>query len=375
MEDLGIGQKHLSPTQERRLGDVAGSYTYFANGDVLLAKITPCFENGKLGIAAGLTNGVGFGSSEFMVFRPDKSLDPHWLYYFLSRENFREEGAARMTGAVGHKRVSMEFIEPYPIPVPPLPEQQRIVAILDEVFEAIATAKANTEKNLQNARAVFTAGFSAIALEPKGERWERTTVSAIAAQSKGAIRTGPFGSQLLHSEFVDEGIAVLGIDNAVTNSFQWGKSRFITEDKYKTLRRYRVYPGDLLITIMGTCGRCAIVPNDIPEAINTKHLCCITLDRSKCLPDYLHAYFLHHPVAREFLTAQAKGAIMAGLNMEIIKSLPVMLPPIAKQQAIIDWLAELSSAVQTVESNCNAKLSALMDLKQSLLHQAFTGKL
>ena len=74
MEDLGIDQKFLVSTQTRPLTDVAGSYTYFADGDVLLAKITPCFENGKLGIAADLTNGIGFGSSEYIVFRPDASV-------------------------------------------------------------------------------------------------------------------------------------------------------------------------------------------------------------------------------------------------------------------------------------------------------------
>ena len=146
MEDLGIDRKLLVPRGTRALADVAGSYTYFADGDVLLAKITPCFENGKLGIAANLTNGVGFGSSEYMVFRPSPALDKVWLYYYLSRETFRTEGAARMSGAVGHKRVAKEFIDAYPIPVPPLPEQQRIVGILDEAFDGIATAKANAEK-------------------------------------------------------------------------------------------------------------------------------------------------------------------------------------------------------------------------------------
>src|SRR5688500_1784208 len=68
MEDLGIEQKFLTPVHERPLSSVAGSYTYFAEGDVLLAKITPCFENGKLGIASGLSNGIGFGSSEYIVF-------------------------------------------------------------------------------------------------------------------------------------------------------------------------------------------------------------------------------------------------------------------------------------------------------------------
>ena len=164
MEDLGINQKYLSATKSRIHATVVGSYTYFADGDVLLAKITPCFENGKLGIATNLENGIGFGSSEYIVFRPDSRLSSEWLYYWLSREDFREEGAASMVGAVGHKRVSKEFIESYLIPLPPLAEQQRIVAILDEAFDGIATAKANAEKNLQNAQALFDSYFAIIFL-------------------------------------------------------------------------------------------------------------------------------------------------------------------------------------------------------------------
>lgn len=375
MEDMGIDQMFVKPSQAKPFREAAGSYTYFAEGDVLLAKITPCFENGKLGIASGLKNGIGFGSSEYIVFRPYKSVRKEWLYYFLSRESFRVEGAARMSGAVGHKRVAKEFIEAYPIPVPPLPEQLRVVGILDEAFDGIATAKANAEKNFQNARALFRAVFGAITTESGKEPWLRTKVAEVAAPRKGAIRTGPFGSQLLHSEFVEKGIAVLGIDNAVANEFRWGKGRFITPKKYRLLERYRVHPGDVLITIMGTCGRCAIVPEDIPTAINTKHLCCITLDRNKCLPGYLHAYFLYHPVAREFLSKHAKGAIMAGLNMGLIEELPLLLPSLERQRKIISTLDSLKAETQRLESLYQQKLAAMDSLKKSLLHQAFTGKL
>jgi hypothetical protein len=101
MEDLGIDRKFLNASQVKPLASVVGSYTYFADGDVLLAKITPCFENGKLGIAAGLSNGIGFGSSEFIVFRPSSDLDKEFLYYFLARPEFRTEGATRMGGQLG----------------------------------------------------------------------------------------------------------------------------------------------------------------------------------------------------------------------------------------------------------------------------------
>ncbi|MBT3068399.1 restriction endonuclease subunit S [Rhodoferax sp. U11-2br] len=375
MEALGIDQKILVPTQTRPLSEVAGSYTYFADGDVLLAKITPCFENGKLGIAANLVNGIGFGSSEYLVFRPDASLDKEWLYYFLARESFRAEGAERMTGAVGHKRVAKDFIEAYPIPVPPLPEQQRIVTLLDEAFDSIATAKANAVKNLQNARDLVSLGFQAITESLGRTQWPTQQVDALIASHKGAMRTGPFGSQLLHSEFVDEGIAVLGIDNAVANEFRWDRRRFISKEKYQQMARYRVFPGDVLITIMGTCGRCAVVPDDIPIAINTKHLCCITLDRKKCLPEYLHIYFLYDPTARDYLNAQAKGSIMAGLNMGIISDLPVRLPLVEVQAEIIDRFDSLRSECDRLESTQKQKLTALDELKKSLLHQAFSGAL
>ncbi|MFA5772580.1 MAG: restriction endonuclease subunit S [Thermoplasmata archaeon] len=148
MEDLGINQKMLIPTKERTLKEVEGSYTYFANGDVLLAKITPCFENGKLGIAEKLKNSIGFGSSEYIVFRANKDLFSEFLYYFLLRSQFRVEGAKRMMGAVGHKRVSKEFIEQSEIYLPSLKEQQSIVKKLDKLSIETKNLGAIYEKKL-----------------------------------------------------------------------------------------------------------------------------------------------------------------------------------------------------------------------------------
>jgi type I restriction enzyme S subunit len=184
MNDLGIREKSLTPSTERRLGDVSGSYTYFAEGDVLLAKITPCFENGKLGIASGLKNGIGFGSSEFIVLRPNDELDPEYLFYFLAQDSFRDAGARVMSGAVGHKRLPKEFIEKYPIPFPPLPEQKRIVAILDETFAGIEKAVANTEKNLLNANELYEAYLNNV-FNQRSENWTLKKVDELSEVVSG----------------------------------------------------------------------------------------------------------------------------------------------------------------------------------------------
>ncbi len=303
---------------------------------------------------------------------PSTGIDAKFAYYFLVANVPLLERLG--TGAT-FKELSGGKLKEVPFHFPPLQEQRRIVAILDEAFEGIATAKANAEKNLRNAQDFVNTGYRSIAEGCTRSTWPTVTVAALTASHKGAMRTGPFGSQLLHSEFVDEGVAVLGIDNAVANEFRWDRRRYITAEKYRQLARYRVLPGDVLITIMGTCGRCAVVPDDIPLAINTNHLCCITLDKERCLPEFLHGYFLHDQRARQYLDAQAKGSIMAGLNMGIISELPVLLPPLQQQAEIVSRFDNLRSECSRLARIQLEKMSALDELKKSLLHQAFTGAL
>ena len=316
----------------------------------------------------------GHCSTEIFPIMVAREVSREYLFHWLSKDATVKAISATSTGA-RMPRANMNAVLDFELPVPPVPEQRRIVAILDEAFEGIATAKANAEKNLQNACGLIGTGYQSIVESFDQSRWRKAPVADLAAASKGSIRTGPFGSQLLHSEFVGDGIAVLGIDNAVANEFRWDKRRYITEEKYRDLVRYRVHPGDVLITIMGTCGRCAVVPDDIPLAINTKHLCCITLDRKKCMPNYLHIYFLHDPLARAYLTAQVKGSIMAGLNMGIISVLPVRLPPLDQQSSIVERFESLQAESGRLLAVESSKLAALDELKKSLLHEAFSGAL
>ena len=252
------------------------------------------------------------------------------------------------------------------LPLPDLAEQQRIVDTLDEVDELLARRHHSVVLADNLTQSIFLEMFGDTA-----DGYRTVTVGDLAADRKNSIRTGPFGSQLLHSEFVESGIPVLGIDNAVNNEFRWAKRRFITEVKYQKLSRYQVFPDDVIITIMGTCGRCAVVPEGIGVAINTKHLCCISLDRSKCLPEFLHSYFLMHPIARSYLQRTAKGAIMSGLNMNIIKAMPLALPPLAQQERY----AAVAREIQDQKLRQLRHLGELEELFDSLQARAFRGEL
>jgi len=258
------------------------------------------------------------------------------------------------------------------IPVPPLAEQQRIVAKLDAALVEIDEAISSSQPPLLRLREVLfdKSVFSSDATS----RWEKTEVKNVLHPSKGSMRTGPFGSQLLKSELVSDGIRVLGIDNVVSNHFRWGKERFITEEKYKQLAKYQVKSGDVLITIMGTCGRCAVVPSDIPTAINTKHLCCMTLDTTRCRPEFLRLWFLYAPEALNHLYAEAKGAVMPGLNMGIIKNLPLSIPPVEKQLEIVTKAEHFFAEIDKTEKLYKKKRSELSALKLAILNQELQSK-
>ncbi|PTT23074.1 restriction endonuclease subunit S [Acidovorax sp. HMWF029] len=333
--------------------------------DVLLSKIVPHIRRAWV---VGDDRGRRLiGSGEWIVFRSEKVF-PSYLRHVLVGDPFHQQFMQTVSGVGGSLlRARPAFVASIQIPLPPLEEQRRIAAILDQA-ETLRTQR-RTALALQGSltQSLFLDMFGA----GDSQGWPVTSIGEIVDEENGGIRTGPFGSQLLHSEFVDEGVAVLGIDNAVNNEFRWGERRYIAHAKYKELKRYTVRPGDVLITIMGTCGRCAVVPDDIPLAINTKHLCCISVDRSRVVPDYLHAYFLRHPTARKYLEQTAKGAIMSGLNMGIIKAMPIALPPLPLQQTFATRIA----SIEALKATHRRALAALDAMFASLQQRAFAGLL
>lgn len=139
----------IRPDQEKVLEDVQNGYSYFRDGDVLVAKITPCFENGKGALAKDLTNGIGFGTTELHVLRARQSIDPRYLFYLTCTHQFRRLGEGSMYGAGGQKRVPENFIKDLVHPIPPLEEQTAIACFLNRQTTRIDELIAKKERLVQ----------------------------------------------------------------------------------------------------------------------------------------------------------------------------------------------------------------------------------
>lgn len=144
----------MDASRTRSFSEIKKGYTYFEEGDVVFSKITPCMENGKHAIATGLIDGIGFGTTEFHVLRPLGLLDATWLQSYLRRPEILHEAVNHFTGAVGQRRVPPSFLEELEIPLPPLPEQERIAAIITEQLAAVERARKASEEQLATINAL-----------------------------------------------------------------------------------------------------------------------------------------------------------------------------------------------------------------------------
>lgn len=368
MTDLEAFNHYIKPIQTKQLKDVYSGYVYFENNDVLLAKITPCFENGKLGIAKDLRNGIGFGSSEYMVFRPNNGILSEYIYYFLSLENIRREGKNKMTGAVGHKRIPVDFLSNQRLVTPSLREQKNIVKILDKAFAAIDKAKANAEKNLQNSRELFDSYLNKVFANPE-EDWEEKKWGDVCHFVRG-----PFGGSLKKSMFKEDGYVVYEQKHAIHNHFNELRY-FIDAQKFNEMKRFELKPGDLIMSCSGvTLGRVAIAGNNIRRGIINQAL--LKLTPSKQIKARFLKSWIESNVFQDIIYSYSKGAAIPNVpSVKILKDIYISLPPIKKQEDIIQCLDEFKLNTKKLEAIYQQKLTDLKELKKSILQKAFDGEL
>lgn len=297
------------------------------------------------------------GADGVKLLQPRDFLLPKFFFYQLQSIDLDTLGYAR------HYRLLKESRLSYPS----LSEQQRIVGILDEAFAAIATAKANTEQNLTNARALFVSQLHA-AFSQRGEGWLERSVGDVCEFENGD-RGENYPSKDVQTT---SGIPFINAGHLGSDGIDLAEMNFIPRSRFDLLGAGKVRRGDVLFCLRGSLGKVAIV-NNLDEGAIASSLVILRPGRAVS-GDYLLAYLKSDLCARE-IERYRNGAAQPNLSARSLSQFRIPIPPQEEQQRIVDMLGTLWEETQRLDSLAQQKLAALDALKKSLLHQAFTGQL
>jgi len=289
-----------------------------------------------------------------------EGLDSRFLYFFCLSYDF----TAHNRGTTIPSLVKSELLQ-IEIAVPPLPEQQRIVALLDEAFAGLATAKSNAEQNLQNARALFDSHLQLV-FSQRGEEWVEKSLKEICEKITDGTHQTP--------KYFSEGVVFLSSRNVTSGKIDWDNIKYIDNAQHLEMHR-RVAPrrGDILLAKNGTTGVAAIVDRDtvFDIYVSLAHIRALPVIRPQLL---LH--FINSPAAKVQFNQRLKGVGVPNLHLEEIREVRLHFPEdLMSQDRLVAEVDELLEETQRLNRLYERKLAALEELKKSLLHQAFNGEL
>jgi type I restriction enzyme S subunit len=367
----------IARAETKPFGQVKKGYTYFEDGDVLFAKITPCMQNGKHAIARDLVGGFGFGTTEFHVLHPRPAIIPDWIHFFIRQPEVLENAKAYFTGAVGQQRVPQSYLADLAIPLPPVEAQKRIAAILNEQMAAVERARAGAEAQLEAAKALPAAYLRAVFSSREAQQWPILPIGTLGDPTRGdAVQTGPFGAQLPSTEFKPTGVPVLNIGNVQWGYLDLSRLDHVSPQKAADLDRYIVHDGDLLFTRSGTIGRCCIVPKPCSGWLISYHLLRVAFDCGKVCPDFAAAALRgFEGVQAQLRLISGRGATRDGVNSTILAELCIPVPPLPEQQRVTAKLKEQMASPDRGRKAIEEELDVINKLPAALLRRAFAGEL
>ena len=350
----------------RKASEVKKGFTFFEEGDVLFAKITPCMENGKGGIARGLKNGIGFGSTEFHVLHPGpEKVSSEWLYYLTSWDEFRKQCARNMTGSAGQKRVPKSYLEHYKVHLPSLDEQSRIVALLDKVRDLITKRRAQLDKLDLMVKARFVEMFG----DPfiNSMEWKKIKI-------KDAVKVEPQnGMYKPQSDYVTDGsgtpiLRIDGFYNGMVTDFSALK-RLRCNDKEK--QKYLLKENDIVINRVNSIeylGKCAHITGLIEETVYESNMMRMHFDPARFNPVYVTNLLCSRFVYDQVVNHAKKAVNQASINQKDVLDFNIYQPSIDLQNAFADF----SNRVDQSKLMIQQSLNELKILKKALMQQYFT---
>ncbi len=427
----------INASATRPLKEIIKGYTAFREGDVLFAKITPCMENGKIAVVPALQHGLGFGSTEFHVLRSSVATLPKWIAHFLSQAAVRRNAQRSMTGSAGQLRVPSLWLAEQALPIPPVDEQLRIVAKIEELFSdldagvaALKRAKANLKryraavlkaavegKLTEEWRAKHPAKEPASTLlarilKERRQKWQADQLAKFAAADKEPPKNW-------RDKYVEPTPPDTAGLPSIPNSWTWATLDAIadvvggiTKDQKKAnqpgmrevpylrvanvqrgfldlsemksisaseddIADLRLEPGDVLFTEGGDrdkLGRGWVWTGELSECIHQNHIF-----RGRLVSQDMQPRLVSHhgnTFGKEwFIKAGKQTTNLASINLGILRRFPVPIPPAAEQAEIIAQVDETLSQIDAAEMQIKHGLLRASRLRQSILKQAFEGKL
>lgn len=337
-----------------------------------------CMASGSkshLGKVAFIDDDYGYAFGGFMgMLTPLNGLLPKYLFHLMTSEDYKDFIGALSDGA-NINNLTFEKLKAFPVPLPPLAEQQRIVGILDKAFEGIATAKANAEKNLQNARALFESHLQSVFTQ-RGKGWDRVTLETLL--ERGWIEShldGNHGSDYPRKdEFISEGVPYISANCMDDERVDMTRAKYLSPSRAALLRKGIAKDNDVLFAHNATVGPVAILHTDEPKVILGTSLTYYRCNQRHILPEYLAHYMRSFGFKSQYLQVM-KQSTRNQVPITKQREFFHVIPPLDEQKEIVGTLDGLFENGQRLAGIYERKHAALEALKKSLLHQAFNGKL
>lgn len=298
----------------------------------------------------------------------EKVFEIEYLYYLLSSPYLFEQFDSLAAGSTV-RNLNIRLVSSVEVPVPPLPEQQRIVSILDKCFSAIERSRNNAEQNLKNAKELFESYLQGV-FDPstrsgqgKGEGWEEKKLGEVYD-----VRDGTHDSPKYHNQ----GYPLVTSKNLKNHKLTFDNIKFISETDYLNInKRSKVDVGDVLFAMIGTIGNPVVIEDEPNYAIKNVALFKVGNNQNS----YFLKYFLDSKQTIEKMMRDAKGTTQKFVGLGYLRSFPILVPPLKEQQTIVRQLDTLRIETQKLESIYQKKILLLEELKKSILQKAFSGEL
>ena len=322
-----------------------------------------------LGKAAYIDDDYGYAFGGFMgQLTPNSSMNGRYLFHALTTPNYKDF-IRKLSDGANINNLKFDDLKQFTIPVPPLPEQRRIVAILDQAFAAIATARAHTEQNLRNARELFESQLAAV-FSQRGAGWVTKPLGELCEFQRGLTY-----SKSNEVDFSDNIVLRANNIDLATNTLNFSELKYIEDSVIVPVAKKVCKNSTIICTASGSkshLGKAAYIDDDYGYAFGG-FMGQLTPSSS------IHGRYLFHalttPDYKNFIQNLSDGANINNLKFDDLKQFTIPAPPLPEQHRIVEKLDAAKAQSQTLQSLAQRKLAALDELKQSLLQQAFSGQL